>query len=193
MYRETVNVENKKRIDDVKGLDIAYRKNDGLFVDNNTLYISGTGGKAGFGSKVNDVISDIFLIPTHNVQFSEKYQDVMRELEKNPQLTRLVGHSLGSSVVQEINNRHNQKYITTVYGSPFVSFGNEKVDPRALRLKNRNDPIAVFDRNAIAVDKGTSNPIDAHHVDNMTTQGNYSREVDGSDQVAQNLQQNRYK
>ena len=102
----------KNYIDDVEGLKTAYANNTGLFRSGNTLYISGTGGKSGFSSKVNDVFSDIFLIPTHNLQFSDKYRDVMNELEKNPDVTRLVGHSIGSSVLQEINNRKNQKCIT---------------------------------------------------------------------------------
>ena len=83
-YREVVNVENKNYIDDVEGLKTAYANNTGLFRSGNTLYISGTGGKSGIGAKVNDVFSDIFLIPTHNLQFSDKYRDVMNELEKKP-------------------------------------------------------------------------------------------------------------
>ena len=120
-YREVVNVENKNYIDDVDGLKTAYANNTGLFRLGNTLYISGTGGKRGIGAKVkvNDVFSDIFLMPTHNLQFPDKYRDVMSELEKNPDVTRLVGHSLGSSVLQEINNRNNQKYIAATYNAPF--------------------------------------------------------------------------
>ena len=71
-YREVVNVANKKYIDDVEGLTTAYTNNTGLFRSGNTLYISGTGGKSGIGAKVNDVFSDIFLIPSHNLQFSDK-------------------------------------------------------------------------------------------------------------------------
>ena len=123
-YREVVNVENKNYIDDVEGLKTAYANNTGLFRSGNTLYISGTGGKSGIGATVNDVFSDIFLIPSHNLQFSDKYRDVVSELEKNPDVTRLVGHSLSSSVIQEINNRNNQKYITTTYNALFIAFGN---------------------------------------------------------------------
>ena len=71
-YREVVNVANKKYIDDVEGLTTAYTNNTGLFRSGNTLYISGTGGKSGIGAKVNDVFSNIFLIPSHNLQFSDK-------------------------------------------------------------------------------------------------------------------------
>ena len=103
----------KNCIDDAEGLKTAYANNTGFFRSGNTLYISGTGGKSGLGAKVNDVFSDIFLIPTHNLQFSDKYRDVMTELEKNPDVTRLVGHSLSGSIIQDINIRYNQKYITT--------------------------------------------------------------------------------
>ena len=172
-YREVVNVENKNYIDDVEGLKNAYANNTGLFRSGNTLYISGTGGKSGFSSKVNDVFSDLFLIPTHNLQFSDKYRDVMNELEKNPDVTRLVGHSLSSSVIQEINNRNNQKYITTTYNAPFISFGHRDKNPHALRFRNKNDVISMFDRNAIQVDKGTIDPLKAHKFDSFKTQGTF--------------------
>ena len=188
-YREVVNVENKNYIDDVEGLKTAYANNTGLFRSGNTLYISGTGGKSGFSSKVNDVFSDIFLIPTHNLQFSDKYRDVMNELEKNPDITRLVGHSLSSSVIQEINNRNNQKYITTTYNAPFISFGHRDKNPHALRFRNKNDVISMLDRNAIQVDKGTIDPLKAHKFDNFETQGTYEVGVDDGVEVERNIQQ----
>ena len=103
---------------------------NGITIIDNTLYIGGTGAKTGLGHKVNDVIADLFFIPTHNIQLSEKYKDTMEELSKNPDVNRLVGHSLGSSVVQEINNRHGNKYATTVYSSPFVSGSNQQKKTR---------------------------------------------------------------
>ena len=186
-YREVVNVENKNTIDDVKGLRTAYPRNTGLFKQGNTLYVAGTGGKTGFGSEVNDIFSDIFLIPCHNVQMSEKYKDVMAKLEKNPDVTRLVGHFLAGSVIQEINNRNNQKYITTTYNAPFISFGNRQKNPHALRFSNKGDLISALDRNAIKVETGTINP-NAHKFKNMTTQSSFEQGVDDSAQVARNIQ-----
>ena len=109
----------------------------------NTLYIGGTGAKAGANHKVNDAIADLFFIPTHNVQLSEKYKDAMEELTNSPDVDRLVGHSLGSFVVHEINNRHGNSYATTVYSSPFVSGSNQQKNPRYLRFRNRGDPIML--------------------------------------------------
>ena len=173
-YREVVNVENKNYTDDVQGLKTAYANNTGLFRSGNTLYISGTGGKSGLGAKANDVFSDIFLIPTHNLQFSDKYRDVMNELEKNPDITRLVSHSLGSSVAQEINNRNNQKYVTTTYNARFVAFGNRGgKNPHHLRFSNTGDVISVLDRDAIKIESGTTNPVKAHKFDNFKTQGTF--------------------
>ena len=93
----------------------------------------GTGAKTGLNHKVNDVIADL-CFPTHNVQLSERYKDALEELSKNPDVDRLVGHSLGSSVVQEINNRHGNSYATTVYSSPFVSASHQQKNPRYLRF-----------------------------------------------------------
>ena len=173
-YREVVNVENKNYIDDVEGLKTAYANNTGMFKSGNTLYISGTGGKSGISAKVNDVFSDVFLIPTHNLQFSDKYRDVMNELEKNPDVTRLVGHSLSGSVIQEINNRNNQKYITTTYNAPFVAFGDRGgKNPHHLRFRNQNDVNSILDRDAIQIESGTTNPVKAHKFDNFKTQGTF--------------------
>ena len=153
----------------------AYANNTGLFRSGNTLYISGTGGKSGIGAKVHDVFSDIFLIPSRNLQFSDKYRDVMSELEKNPDVTRLVGHSsLSSSVIQEINNRNNKKYMTTTYNAPFVAFGDRGgKNPHHLRFRNHNDIISILDRDAIQIDSGTTNPVKAHKIDNFKTQGTF--------------------
>ena len=170
-YAEEINVQNKHKIDDVKGLDAAYSNVNGITRIGNTLYIGGTGAKTGLGHKVNDVIADLFFIPTHNVQLSERYKDTMEELRKNPDVNRLVGHSLGSSVVQEINNRHGNKYATTVYSSPFVSGSNQQKNPRYLRFRNRGDPIAMFDDAAITGEIESNNLLDKHSFNNWEGNG----------------------
>ena len=131
----------------------------------------------------------MFLIPTHNLQFSDKYRDVMNELEKNPDVTRLVGHSLSGSVIQEINNRNNQKYISTTYNAPFVAFGNRGgKNPNHLRFRNTNDVISILDRDAIQVESGTKDPFKAHKFDNMKTQGTFEVGVDDGVAVQQQIQ-----
>ena len=111
-------------------------------------------------------------------------------MEKHSDVTRLVGHSLASSVLQEINNKNNQKYITTTYSAPFISFGNRQKNPHALRSRNQGDVISSLDRNAIQVDRGTINPVEAHKFNNMTTQGSFEQGVDNSAQVEQQINLN---
>ena len=103
-------------------------------------------------------------------------------MEKHPDVTRLIGHSLASNVIQEINNCNNQKYITTTCNAPFISFGNRQKNPHALRFRNNNDVISILDRDAIQVDRGTLNPVGAHKFNNMTTQGSFEQGVDDARQ-----------
>ena len=42
----------------------------------------------------------------------------MNELEKHPDVTRLVGHSLSGSIIQEIHNRNNQKILQLLIMPP---------------------------------------------------------------------------
>ena len=135
------------------------------------MYIGGTGAKTGLNHKVNDVIADLFFIPTHNIQLSERYRDAMEELRRNPDVTRIVSHSLGSAVAQEINNRHGNKYATTVYSSPFVSGINQQKNPRYLRFKNKNDPIAILDDAAITADIGSLDVLENHGYQNWKGNG----------------------
>ena len=81
-YAEEINVQNENKIDDVKGLDAAYSNVNGITRIGNTLYIGGTGAKNGAGHLANDIISDLFFIPTRNVHLSERYKDAMEELRK---------------------------------------------------------------------------------------------------------------
>ena len=88
-YAEEINEQNKNKIDDVKGLDAAYSNVNGITRIGNTLYIGGTGAKTGLHHKVNDVIADVFFIPTHNIQLSARYRDAMEELRKIQMLLEL--------------------------------------------------------------------------------------------------------
>ena len=96
LYSEERNVGNKEIIEDRQGLKNAYASPSGLYSVNKTLYISGTTGKD--GSVTRDILDDLIHLPTRNAEETEKYKDVMNYLKNNPQITRLVSHSLGSAV-----------------------------------------------------------------------------------------------
>ena len=95
----------------------------------------------------------------------------MEELRNIPDVNRIVSHSLGSAVAQEINNRHGNKCDTTVYSSPFVSGRTRQKNPRYLRSRNRGDVIAAFDDAAITGEIESNNLLDKHSFNNWTGQG----------------------
>ena len=130
LYAEERNIANKNKIEDRHGLWNAYASPSGFYKSNNTLYISGTGGKD--GGLENDIISDLFLIPTHTVRFSEKTQDVQKELSKSPEIKRLVSHSLGSAVVNDIDRRNPDKHNTTTYATPAFFNRRKGTNPKHL-------------------------------------------------------------
>ena len=160
LYAEERNVANKNKIEDRHGLWNAYASPSGLYKSNNTLYVSGTGGKD--GGLENDIMSDLFLIPTHTVRFSEKAQDVQKELKQSPEVTRLVGHSLASAVINDIDRRNPDKYNTTTYATPAFFNRRKGKNPKHLNYRNKGDWISMFDRGAQVSDLDELNPIVAH-------------------------------
>ena len=83
-----------------------------------TLYVSGTGGKDGDINQ--DILDDLFRLPTRNAHNTQKYKDVMEMLKKSPEIDRLVSHSLGSAVVNKINEEQPDKFATTTYATPAI-------------------------------------------------------------------------
>ena len=118
LYAEERNVGNKEAIEDRRGLWNAYSSPTGLYKTGKTLYISGTGGKN--GSITRDIMDDLLLVPTRNVHHSEKYKDAMNAINESPEVTRLVSHSLGSAVVNKINQEQPNRFHTTTYATPTI-------------------------------------------------------------------------
>ena len=101
LYKEERNIQNKEKIEDRQGLTNAYRSPSGIYRTGNTLYISGTGGKDGDFER--DWMDNFGKLPFRNAHNTQKYKDVMEALKENPDVSRLVSHSLGSAVVNKIN------------------------------------------------------------------------------------------
>ena len=118
LYREERNIQNKNKMEDRFGLSNAYNSPSGLYVSGNTLYISGTGGKD--GRITRDILDDLIHLPTRNADKTEKYKGVKEALKKNPDVTRLVSHSLGSAVVNKINEEMPNRFETTTYATPTI-------------------------------------------------------------------------
>ena len=85
------NNNNFHKLNEI-GLNKAYNSKNKVYAENKTLYIAGT-------SDLNDVYDDISKIPIWgSIQNSTRYKQARDALSANPNITNLVGHSLGGSV-----------------------------------------------------------------------------------------------
>ena len=172
IYAEERGVFNKNTIEDRKGLNNAYASPTGLYKLNNTLYISGTGGKD--GSFVRDWMDNLGKLPFRNARRAEKYKDVIKELKNSPDITRLVSHSLGSAVVNTINQDQPNKYATTTYATPTIKPKREgNQNPRQKDLRNPHDVVSALDGYAITSDFPEENIIKAHGFSNFAGIGHF--------------------
>ena len=170
LYSEERHIGNKEKLEDRAGLKNAYDSPSGLYVTGKTLFISGTTGKD--GSITRDILDDLIHLPSRNAENTEKYKDAIKMLEKNPQVTRLIGHSLGSAVVNTLNQNFPNKYETTTYATPAVKPKRKgKQDPRRRDFRNPNDPVSVLDGYAITSDFSDTNPLVAHGFQNFAGNG----------------------
>ena len=170
LYKEVRNIQNKNKIEDRRGLWNAYDSPAGLYKTGETLYIAGTGGKD--GSLTRDIMDDLLLVPTRNVKHSEKYQDVMKYLKENPDVKRLVSHSLASAVVNKINQEMPDKYTSTTYATPTIKRRRKgKQYPKRLDYRNPSDVVSMLDGYAETSNLKELNPLMAHSYINFAHNG----------------------
>ena len=170
LYAEERNIGNKEKLEDRAGLKNAYDSPSGLYKTGKTLYISGTTGKD--GSITRDILDDLIHLPSRGAERTEKYKDVMNMLEQSPEVSRLVGHSLASAVINRINELQPNKFETTTYATPAVKPKRKgKQDPRHRDWRNPNDPVSALDGYAITSSFDETNPIVAHGFANFAGNG----------------------
>ena len=170
LYSEERHIGNKEKLEDRQGLKNAYDSPSGLYKTAKTLFVSGTTGKD--GSITRDILDDLIHLPSRGAERTEKYKDVMKMLEQSPEITRLVGHSLGSAVVNRINELQPNKYETTTYATPAVKPKRKgKQNPKHRDYRNPNDPVSVLDGYAITSDFNDTNPLVAHGFQNFVGNG----------------------
>eukprot|EP00438_Fugacium_kawagutii_P018340 Skav229479 [mRNA] locus=scaffold3730:31145:34074:+ [translate_table: standard] len=166
LYKEERNIQNKNKIEDRAGLTNAYRSPSGIYRTGNTLYISGTGGKD--GDLNQDIWDDLIHLPTRNAHNTRKYKDVMEALKQNPDVSRLVGHSLSSAVINKINEEQPNRFSTTTYATPTIKPRRKgKQDPRHKDYRNPNDVISMLDGYAETSDFKDWNVLVAHTYKNF--------------------------
>ena len=72
-----------------EGLRRAYAAPDKTYVDGDTEFIAGTDP-----TDYRDLLADA-MIPFNMTRYGHRYSQAEKTLKENPQVTRLVGHSLG--------------------------------------------------------------------------------------------------
>eukprot|EP00438_Fugacium_kawagutii_P022104 Skav219848 [mRNA] locus=scaffold859:523151:525737:- [translate_table: standard] len=161
LYAEEKNVGNKEAIEDRRGLWNAYSSPTGMYKTGKTLYISGTGGKD--GSITRDIMDDLLLLPTRNAHHTEKYRDAMKKVNESPEVSRLVGHSLASAVINKINEEQPKKFNTTTYATPTIKWKRKgKQNPKRLDYRNPTDVISILDGYAETSNLKEMNPLMSH-------------------------------
>ena len=148
---------------DTAGLKLAYENPEGIYQNGSILYIAGT--KSG-----RDVYDDLKL-PLYQTQQTKRYKDVDKFIKdgtievdgkKLTGITDIISHSLGSAVGQQINNDYGNIFRSRSYGSPFVSGQQPDETGTNLRIRKAGDPVSMFDKGSITLNKGTLNPLDNH-------------------------------
>ncbi len=111
------------------GLDKAYASENNMYVEGDTLFVSGT-------SSLGDAVDDL-SIPLGLTNRSKRFAEANAALSKNPQVKRVVGHSLGGAVALTIAQQY--KLESRTYGAPVMGFSGGD------RYRSAGDPIAALD------------------------------------------------
>ena len=141
------NNNNFHKLNEI-GLNNAYNNINKVYVNGNTLYVAGT-------SNLKDVYDDISKIPFYgNLKDSTRYNQAKNALDLNPNINKIIGHSLGGSVALQLE-KDDSKYQSTTYGAPVLQL-NPFITGNRYRFKN--DPVSMLDNGAITVNTIKLNP-----------------------------------
>jgi pimeloyl-ACP methyl ester carboxylesterase len=153
-YTKNVGFHNNFHKINEMGLHKAYKSENKVHVDGDTAFIAGT-------SSLGDWYDNITKIPVWgDLRNSRRYKDADKVLKENPNVKKLVAHSLGGAVSLELDKNNPDKYETTTYAAPVflgLKGGN--------RYRHSNDVVSSFDFGAKSVGFNM-NPLKAHSYSN---------------------------
>ena len=141
---------------DTQGLRLAYESPSRIYRNGSILYIAGTKDPIDF--------YDELKLPFHQTRNTKRYKDVDKLLKdeaieidgKNHYgITDVISHSLGSAVGQQINTDYGNIFRSRSYGSPFVSTQRPEDTGTNLRIRKAGDPVSMFDKGSITLNRGT--------------------------------------
>lgn len=99
------------------------------------MYIAGTNP-----ANARDIYDDISL-PFSGAAASRRYKIARRVLDVHPEITRLVGHSLGAAVAERLALERG--LAKELYGAPRISWARDSHSHRYWL-----DPVSMLDRGA---------------------------------------------
>ncbi len=132
----------KSTFSDEQGLAKAYAAPNAIFIDGNKAFVAGT-------RSVGEAVNDWGKIAKRDTTHIERYGQLVKALEANPQVDTLIGHSLGASAVAELQKNTNNKYLARYYGAPFLNLNPfDGPDPRNQTFRHPGDPVSALDHKA---------------------------------------------
>lgn len=123
-----------QNITDEQGLNKAYSDVNNIFVNGDTMYISGT-------HSASDAFTDL-TIPFHLLGLTHRYKQAEQVLKLYPEVKNVVGHSLGGSLTIELV-KNNSTLKGKVYGSPNI-FPHKNIT----YYRHRFDPVSTLNQKA---------------------------------------------
>jgi hypothetical protein len=150
-------------ITDSQGLTRAYQEGD-IYHHGKTLYVAGT-------HTIEDTWNDIRHVPFYgDLRTTNRFKKADEYLQAHPEINRVVGHSLGSSIILELQKKYPHLQ-STGYGGPTwdpmgldklpyeqwvalgkptnLGFSKEEIEKLKVdRHRNLTDPISIFDGSA---------------------------------------------
>ena len=162
---------------DAEGMDRAYAQGD-VYGEGNKEYVAGSHTKRDWFDDVAKIpqwqyvpaglnpIIDVMntwwgreVFGTGDLRQSERYQKARDYLIAHPEVTFLDGHSLGGSVVLQLQKDYPERNLKTfTQGAPVLNlFGTQKAEigqENVMRVSNNGDLVSAFDMSA----KKTNHP-----------------------------------
>ena len=89
-------LENNGKISNTQGTKYAYDQDNKIFVKGNKMYVGGT-------TFTRDWQQNFTKLKTGGIRDMDRYKEARRVLLENPQVDTLLGHSMGGSIVLELN------------------------------------------------------------------------------------------